>query len=48
VNAKGNYWNCFAGCGGGDIVSFWMRFKNLDYPNALKDLEEVLYGHTNG
>lgn len=48
VNAIGNYWNCFAGCGGGDIVSFWMKFKNLDYLNALKELEELLYGHTTG
>jgi hypothetical protein len=48
VNAMGNYWNCFAGCGGGDIVSFWMKFKNCDYPTAIKELEEVLYGHTNG
>jgi hypothetical protein len=48
VNAKSNYWNCFAGCGGGDIARFWMKFKNLDYPSAVKDLEKVLQGPTTG
>jgi DNA primase catalytic core len=23
-------WNCFAGCGGGDIITFWMKFNNSD------------------
>lgn len=45
VNSKGNYWNCFAGCGGGDIVSFWMKYRKCDYATAVKELEEVLYGH---
>jgi len=23
-------WNCFAGCGGGDIITFWMKYNNSD------------------
>lgn len=23
VHEKGNYWRCFAGCGGGSIIDFW-------------------------
>jgi hypothetical protein len=42
VNKKGNYWNCFAGCGGGDIISFWMKYKQVDYPEAIKELTEMI------
>ena len=42
VNAKNNYWHCFAGCGGGDIVSFWMKWRGLKYKQALSELEELL------
>ena len=41
---KGNYWNCFAGCGGGDIISFWMKWKQCNFSTAVKELEEALYG----
>ncbi len=44
VNKKGNYWNCFAGCGGGDIISFWMKWKQCDFITAVNQLEEVLNG----
>ena len=44
VNSRGNYWYCFAGCGGGDIVSFWMKLKNCDFTRAVKELKEVLNG----
>ncbi len=47
INKKGNYWHCFAGCGGGDIISFWMKWKNCDFQTAVKELEEVLYGTGN-
>lgn len=26
-----NYWSCFAGCGGGTIIDFWMRWSALDF-----------------
>jgi len=25
VNAEGNYWHCFAGCGEGSVIAFWMQ-----------------------
>jgi len=27
VNREGNYWHCFAGCGGGSLIDFWMRWR---------------------
>lgn len=27
VNAQGNYWNCYAGCGGGSIIDFWSKWR---------------------
>jgi len=39
INEKGNYWHCFAGCGGGSLINFWMKFKNLPYREALEDLK---------
>ena len=40
INVKGNYWHCFAGCGGGDVVSFYMKLKNISYAEAVKELEK--------
>lgn len=39
VNARGNYWHCFAGCGGGDVVSFYARLKGIKYGEALRELK---------
>lgn len=33
-----NTWNCFAGCGGGDSISFFMKLKEVDFKTALKRL----------
>lgn len=27
VNARENYWHCFADCGGGSIIDFWMKWR---------------------
>lgn len=27
VNAQGNYWSCFAGCGGGSVIDFAMKWR---------------------
>jgi hypothetical protein len=27
VNREANYWSCYAGCGGGSIIDFWMRWR---------------------
>ena len=42
VNAKENYWNCFAGCGGGSVIDFWMKLNEMDFKEATKDLAERL------
>lgn len=38
VNSKDNYWHCFAGCGGGSIIDFWMKWRNIDFPQAVDEL----------
>jgi len=42
INAEQNYWHCFAGCGGGSLIDFWMRFRKLDFIEAVKDLADML------
>lgn len=27
VSQDGNYWHCFAGCGGGSVIDFWMKWR---------------------
>lgn len=43
VNSEGNYWHCFAGCGGGSIIDFWMKWREHNgevgsFKAAIKDL----------
>lgn len=42
VNTEENYWNCFAGCGGGSIIDFWMRYRKCDFTTAVKELARML------
>jgi len=42
VNIKENYWNCFAGCGGGSVIDFWMKLNNMEFKDAVSDLAERL------
>jgi hypothetical protein len=42
VNASENYWFCFAGCGGGSIIDFWMKWKETDFKEAVKELAFML------
>ena len=42
VNPEGNYWHCFAGCGGGSIIDFWMKKQGCDFKQAIKDLAAML------
>jgi hypothetical protein len=42
VNSKDNYWNCFAGCGGGSVIDFWMKLNDMDFKEAVNDLAERL------
>ncbi len=46
VNAQKNYWHCFAGCGGGSIIDFWMIREGIDFSTALMELEEILLHHS--
>jgi DNA primase len=40
VNVTDQYFNCF-GCGaGGDVISFLMRYENLEYIEAIRELAE--------
>lgn len=42
VNAEKNYWHCFAGCGGGSIIDFWMKWQDADFRQAVKELASIL------
>ncbi len=42
VNDEGNYWHCFAGCGGGSVIDFWMKFKRVDFTTAVRQLAKLL------
>lgn len=42
VNIKENYWNCFAGCGSGSIIDFWMKWQGCDFITAIKELTHKL------
>jgi len=42
VNDRGNYWNCFAGCGGGSVIDFWMKGRKIEFAEAIKELARLL------
>jgi len=42
VNVEKNYWHCFAGCGGGSIIDFWMKRQDCDFTQAVHELAEIL------
>lgn len=42
VHRKGNYWHCFAGCGGGSIIDFWMKWRKVEFGEAVHELKELL------
>jgi hypothetical protein len=42
INKIGNYWHCFAGCGGGSVIDFWMKMRNCDFKTAINELEEMI------
>lgn len=44
INLKGNYWHCFAGCGGGDVIAFWMKYRQIDFRNAMEELKGGTHG----
>ena len=42
INRDKNYWHCFAGCGGGSVIDFWMKYHNCDFTAAVKELANML------
>jgi hypothetical protein len=47
VNAQGNYWNCYAGCGGGSIIDFWSQWRQAQgeshsFTDTITDLAKRL------
>ena len=47
VSQDGNYWHCFAGCGGGSVIDFWMKWREKNgedgsFKATLTDLAEQL------
>jgi hypothetical protein len=42
VNTEKNYWHCFAGCGGGSIIDFWMQWQECDFKTAVSELARML------
>lgn len=49
VNDKENYWHCFAGCGGGSVIDFYMMYqrqvekRNCDFKTAIAELAHILF-----
>lgn len=48
VHAKANYWHCWAGCGGGSIIDFWMKLRaarGLDdsFTPTITELAQLLF-----
>lgn len=48
VNLQENYWSCYAGCGGGSILDFAMKWRDkhgqdASFTATLKDLAEQLF-----
>ncbi len=42
VDFDEGYWHCFAGCGGGSVIDFWMKLNNTGFPQAVADLADKL------
>jgi hypothetical protein len=48
VNEEGNYWHCFAGCGGGSIIDFWSLWRKKEgrdpgFVATITDLADTLF-----
>lgn len=47
VQTHENFWHCFAGCGGGSIIDFWMKWREHhgedgSFRETIKDLAQCL------
>lgn len=43
VNIEKNYWHCFAGCGSGSVIDFWMKWQGCDFTTGVKELAKMLF-----
>lgn len=34
-----NSWYCFAGCGGGDVITLYMRLQGVSFKQAVEELK---------
>lgn len=41
VNETGNYWHCFAGCGGGSIIDFWVKWRGVNFEESVRQLATI-------
>ena len=42
VSPDRQIWRCFGACNtGGDIISFFMRWENVEFPEALSELAKL-------
>lgn len=42
VNREQNYWHCFAGCGGGSVIDFWMKRQGIGFADAVRELANMV------
>ena len=42
VNSEDNYWHCFAGCGGGSVIDFWMKYRKCDFTTAVREMKTMV------
>lgn len=47
VNRGRDYWHCFAGCGGGSLIDFWMKWREMhgqdsSFVETVKELRGML------
>lgn len=47
VRRDGNYWHCFAGCGGGSVIDFWIKWRakngqDASFVATITDLARML------
>lgn len=42
INRAGRYFNCFAGCGGGDVIVFWEKYRQISREQAILELRSQI------
>lgn len=42
INDRENYWHCFAGCGGGSIIDFWIKWSGDDFKSVVAELSQIV------